>query len=160
MTKKIYDYIFAAVMAALSIYIFFTANAFPKAGMREGYGPGFYPMLLAVIIFLCAAIVFFKTIRDKKEDEKIPELAPKALVKPGIFFGIMVLFCVLLRPLGLLADAFLYLILSTRFLFKVKWLPSLILSIVVSVIVWFVFKVAMRVPFPDGTLWTLLGWGV
>ena len=146
-------------MIALSIYVMVTVSGYPKANIAQGYGPGIYPMLLAGVIMLCAIVVLIKTVIDKKPTEMIADLSLQALKKPAIFWLLLLGFCLLLKPLGLIVDGILYLFIGTKFVFKEKLIPSLIISVVVTMLIWAVFVVAMRVPFPSGTLWTTFGLG-
>ena len=159
MTRKLYDYIFSGLMIILSIYVFFTANNFPKTDISEGFGPGVYPMILAVVIFICAIFVLANAILDKKEDAKIKDLSLNSLKKPFALWICLVLFCVLLKPLGLIVDSILYLMLTMKLLFNVKLPKALLISLGVSLSIWAVFVFAMNVPFPTGTIWTLFGLG-
>jgi len=155
MRKKTYDYIFVAVMIALSLYVGITAYNYPRRDIVEGFGPGIYPMLIAAAIFILAIIQLVITIRSK-DNEKIPGLDLASLKMPAAFWGLLVLFCILLKTLGLLLDSFLYLLVTSRFLFKVKWRNAIITAVVVPIVLWLAFVYFMKVPFPRGTIWELI----
>jgi putative tricarboxylic transport membrane protein len=154
MTKKTFDFIFVAALTALSLYVGITAYRYPKTGIDQGYGPGIYPLILAVVIFLLAMVLLVTAIR-RQDDERIKDLDLASLKKPAVFWVVLLLFCVSLKTLGVLLSGFLYLLISARFLFRVKWLHALITAVVVPLVIWVTFAVAMRVPLPTGTIWNV-----
>jgi putative tricarboxylic transport membrane protein len=154
MTKKAIDFVFVGAMVALSLYVGITASRYPKADISEGFGPGIYPILLAVIIFLLAVLLLVITIR-KNDTAKVEGFDLASLKNPGAFWGLLLLFCLAMKPLGLLLSSFLYLVITTRFLFRVKWRNVLLTSVIVPAVVWAVFVLAVKVPFPTGTVWNL-----
>jgi hypothetical protein len=159
MTEKKYNYILSTVMIALSAYIFVTANKFPKTDIDQGFGAGVFPILLAVVIFLCAATILLQTIFDKTGSKKIDDLSPKNLKKPLIFWFLLIAFCVFFKIIGFLADAFIYMMVASVTLFKVKLWKAFLVSIFVPVLIWCVFSIVMHVPLPLGIIWVKLGLG-
>jgi hypothetical protein len=154
MRKKTYDYIFVAVMIALSLYVGITAYHFPRADIEEGFGPGIYPMIIAAAIFILAIIQLIITLKSK-DNEKIKGLDLVSLKMPAAFWGLLLLFCLLLKTLGLFLDSFLYILVTSRFLFKVKWKNAIITAVIVPLILWAAFDYGMKVPFPEGAIWEL-----
>jgi hypothetical protein len=159
MTGKKYNYILSAVMITLSAYIFITANKFPKTGIDQGFGAGVFPILLSAVIFFCAAIILLQTIFDKTENKKIDDLSLKNLKKPLVFWFFLITFCVLFKIIGFLADAFIYMMLASVILFRVKLWKAFLVSILVPALIWCVFSVVMHVPLPFGIIWVKLGLG-
>jgi putative tricarboxylic transport membrane protein len=154
MTKKAFDFVFVGAMMALSLYVGITANRYPKADITEGFGPGIYPILLAGVIFLLSVILLVITIR-KKGNEKVEGFDLASLKRPVAFWGLLLLYCLAMKPLGLLLSSFLYLAITTRFLFRVRWRTVILTSVLVPAVVWAVFVLAVNVPFPTGTVWNL-----
>ena len=159
MTQKRYNYVFSISMLILAVCVYYSADKFPKGTMRQGFGAGIYPMLLACVIAICALSVLVRTIYDKTPDKEIEELKLKNLKAPAAFFLLLMGFCILLRPLGLLLASFLYMFIGSKVLFKTKLWKSLLISIIVPSLVWAVFVLAMKVPFPSGHIWRVLGFG-
>ena len=154
MTKKAFDFVFIGAMMALSLYVGITAARYPRADISEGFGPGIYPILLVVIIFLLAVLLLVITIR-KNDTAKVEGFDLASLKNPAAFWGLLALFCLAMKPLGLLLSSFLYLAITTRFLFRVNWRNVLLTSVIVPAVVWAVFVLAVKVPFPAGTVWNL-----
>jgi putative tricarboxylic transport membrane protein len=154
MTKKAFDYAFVAAMVALSCYVGITALRYPQADIEEGYGPGIYPLILAIAIFLLAMLQLVFTIL-KNDNEKIKDFSLASLKNPAAFWGLLLLYCVSLKTLGILLSSFLFLLISSKFLFRVKWVSALATAVVAPLVVWAVFEVGMKVPLPFGTIWNL-----
>jgi hypothetical protein len=159
MTEKKYNYILSAIMIILSTYVFATANKFPKADISQGFGAGLYPMLLSAVIFFCAVVILIQTIFEKAINREIKDFTPKALKKPFIFWILLMFFCILLKPIGFLVDACIYLLVVCVVLFRVKLWKAILASIIVPGLIWLVFVVVMHVPLPVGIIWMQLGLG-
>ena len=155
MTKKTFDYLFVAIVVVLSLYVGITAFRYPQTGIEQGYGPGIYPLIIAGTIFLLAMVLLVTTIRSKNE-QRVKDIDIVSLKKPAAFWALLFLFCISLKTLGVLLSGFLYLFISARFLFNVKWYHALIAAVIVPLIIWAAFAVAMRVPLPTGTVWNFL----
>jgi len=144
-------------MTTLSAFIYFTADKFPKADITQGFGAGIYPMILSVVIFICAMIILVQSILDKGSDKDIEDLKFKNLRNPVIFWLLLLIFCALLKTLGLLLDSFLYLFIASTCLFGVKLKKALLISVAVPLMIWLIFVAAMNVPFPAGYIWEWVG---
>jgi putative tricarboxylic transport membrane protein len=66
------------------------------------------------------------------------------------FIGLLIVFGVLLKPLGFLPTALLFLIVSIKLLARKSWGYTLALSVGSLVIIWIVFRVVFTVLLPAG----------
>ena len=62
-------YVTLVIFAALAVFFFINARAFPEADTEGAIGSGYFRQLLSILLIIFCAISFFQTL--KKEDKKI-----------------------------------------------------------------------------------------
>ena len=130
-----------------------------KLGNFHTPGPGFLPFLSGGSLALFGLILTFLTTRTglgEKEDEKDQrELVHwdwKRLINPLFTLFILVVYILLLEPLGFLLTTFICLL----FLFKLsdpqKWLMPFVLSFTATALSYLLFSVWLQCQFPKGLI--------
>ena len=150
---KKFNYIFLTFVVSICAYVGITASGYPKQDLSVGYGPGFYPLLLiALILFLCA-ILLLQTIFGKKvATETVKSMDwNTTLKKPTIFLGIMIMFTILLRIVGLWIDVFLFLV-SAMLMMELSIKKAVLPAAITATVIYVIFVVMLKVPFPSGIL--------
>ncbi|NUB45246.1 tripartite tricarboxylate transporter TctB family protein [Fertoebacter nigrum] len=105
-------------------------------------GPGYFPLVLSVILVLLGAAVVVNA--TKQPGEPIGSLAARGMIyilPAPIFFGLTV------RGLGFVPSIFLTTFIACFASLKMKPLPALLLSVVVAVFSTLVFSYALGLPF-------------
>jgi putative tricarboxylic transport membrane protein len=110
-----------------------------------GVGPGFFPFWLSLILIILSILYLLNAI---KHVVSIHSIFPKnkALGEFLVIIGSMVLFVLLLEPIGFVAASALALIVLLYRSFT--WYMSLLLSVGISVIIFLIFAKALDVPLP------------
>lgn len=136
--KEIASIIF---LFAVSILFFLGAN-----GMKGD--SGLFPKILSGIIFVLTCIESISVMTNKtKESKKKEERSPKKLI---YIIALSVLYVVLIKPLGFSLSTFLFLA-GSMILLEVKNKKLAVLTpILTVVIIYFVFKVLLKVQIPVG----------
>jgi len=143
----------------LSLIIFACAvlihvQGFPS--LENGYpGPSLFPEVLAVLFIFCGIGLIIQGIRQR---EKILKFDLRNITLAGwlnIVFVLGTVLCYILfaEYAGFLIFSFVILIILMKWL-KVKMLPSLVMSIVVTLGIYVLFAKILLVPLP----WGLWGW--
>lgn len=193
--------IVAAALLVFGILVFILTKDWMKASYEMGFGPGFYPRLLAAILILLAIIMFIedrveekKKLRDQaaaspveprtteeptppdtsaeielsaedsflmpedsgfEQDEIASEEEPKSVLSqfkfPAIFFGMLILYTLLLDIIGFIADTAIFLFVGMMVL-KGKLLKSIIISILFTLTIYFLFGFLLKVRLPVGLI--------
>jgi hypothetical protein len=140
------NFIFAACMMLLSAVVTITVQEFPEGGYSEGFGPGFYPLILAVVILGLSLVLIYETIRSKNKEAI--GLTINQLRMPAFLTIAIIVFSVLLHYIGFLIDSVLFLFV-TMVLLKTKPKLALSLSIIFTVVIYVLFKLVLKVPLPE-----------
>ena len=117
--------------------------------------PGFYPRLLSIILGVLSVILFIGSIgKTDEEGAKILQ-TPKAVFLFLSTVLMLVLFPLVLKLLGFAAASFIFLfvlifILTENSLKRI--VPIIIISAGLSGIMFTVFKLILKIPFPSGIL--------
>ncbi len=193
--------IVAAALLVFGILVFFLTKDWMEASYEMGFGPGFYPRLLAAILILLAIIMFIedrveekKKLKDKATaspeeaktaDEATPPVMPAETVTagdgshlmpeepdsaeneiplkeepqsvfsqfkfPAIFFGMLILYTLLLNLIGFIADTAIFLF-GGMMVLKGKLLKSLIISVLFTLTIYFLFGYLLKVRLPVGLI--------
>ena len=154
MLKKYGDFIAGLCGLAFSVYLFISGY---QIGLNEGkmFGAGFLPKLVAVGLFICCAILAVRGYRTMRTTEV--EVSPYKKNYMGAFgiFILMVLYAVCLKPIGFVICSAVFLftaiLMATR---RENWRPLfyLVLTVVLVLAVYFVFKGIFGIRLPNGLL--------
>ncbi|MGI6084773.1 MAG: tripartite tricarboxylate transporter TctB family protein [Acetivibrionales bacterium] len=179
-TKKITSY---AVVIALLIFaaaIFFLTKDWAPGTYEIGYGAGYYPRMLTIVLIVLTALLFIEDrVKERKnqkaseisvsaEDSRSEEIEPYSettvssedeqqfswsnLKYPAIFLGMMVLYTALLNTLGFIVDTILFLV-SGMMVLKGKLHYAIIISVLFTLVIYFLFANLLKVQLPTGIIW-------
>lgn len=130
----------------VALGLFFAGFALDyQMGTAAKMGPGYFPFWLGVILAILGAIVGISSLSHRAEKADIPKLDVKIT---GVILGNVVLFGILLRPLGLYVSAFLLVVLSSMASHEFKWKVAIINGICLTVAIHLIFIVGLGLIFP------------
>lgn len=138
---------FAVILTLASLYLFY--DAYGISGFEALSAPGAIPMATTCVMAVSALIIALRTAPlPRVTNETI-----KADIMPVLviaFVALLTVFGVLLKPLGFLPTALLFLIVSIKLLARKGWGYTLAVSVGSLVIIWIVFRVVFTVLLPAG----------
>ena len=115
-------------------------------GVSARPGPGYFPLLLSVIMAILGAIVLFKSLTIETEDgDPIGAFAWRPLL---VIVGAIVVFGAALTPLGLVVTVPLLIIITSFAGDEFKWRGVLINSAVLTLGAWFIFVWGLKLTIP------------
>jgi hypothetical protein len=118
-----------------------------------GPGPAFLPFWLGLVMALLALAMLVRNLKDKNAGEAwLPE--GKARRRVVAVIGITILFVVLLKVLGMVVASALYLAVLMRYLERNPWPLTAAVALGAAGVNYLVFAYWLKVPFPEGILWT------
>lgn len=140
---------FALFLGATSLYLLW--DAYGIAGFSALSSPGAVPMATTFVMAITALIVALRTLRlPKVETETIGrDILPPMVI---LFIGFLIAFGLLLKPLGFVLTAALFLIVSIKVLAQRGWGYTLAVALGTLVLIWIVFRVVFTVLLPAGLL--------
>lgn len=151
---KINDAIFGLVLAILGALVLFTVQSFPRIPGQQ-VGPGLFPGLIATGIFICGVVLMARGWRQRKATPwVIPGewvRSPRHVMGFAVLVGSVVFYIFAAEKLGFLPTA--VLILTAMFyVLRVPLGKSLLVAVITTLVIHFMFYKLLRVPLPWGIL--------
>jgi putative tricarboxylic transport membrane protein len=138
----------------LAVGVFFAVGGILlKLGTLRSPGPGFLPLMMASLLIAFSLFVLVKGLVNPGALLKGVQWRSQAVLVVAVF-----LYGLLLGFAGFLLSTFvlLFVVFGLFSEGKRKWPKALFYAAVTALIGWLVFSVALKVPFPRGTLMSLL----
>jgi putative tricarboxylic transport membrane protein len=150
---KLNDAVFGALLLALGALVLFAIQGFPKIP-GQPVGPALFPGLIASGLCVCGLLLVVRGLRQPRQ----PWLVFDDWVRSGrhraalvVLIGSVIFYIVASGWLGFLPTALLILLAMFRVL-QVKPVLSLVVAVIATLGVHFVFYKLLRVPLPWGLL--------
>ncbi|RMO96336.1 putative Membrane protein TctB [Pseudomonas syringae pv. philadelphi] len=142
--------IFAAILLMACAGLALMAWPYQATFSYEPVGPRAFPLL---ILGLMGVGLLYMLIRPTAivHTEEEPALDRQTLIKIGVCIVLLLIFAGLFEPLGFILSSILIGIPMAR-LYGGRWLPSIVVVILMSVGLYLLFDKAMDVPLPLGLL--------
>ena len=147
------DRVTAALLLAFSIA--FSAGALKNYQWWGSGGPGsaFMPFWLGVVMALLALMMLIRSLKQQHAGEAwLPR--GEGLRDMLVVLAVTVAFVALLNVTGMVVGTALYLAVLVRYLGKHRWWVTLAIALAAALFNWLVFVHWLRVPMPEGMLWT------
>ncbi len=138
MIKDQRDFFAGLLFVAFGAFFCFYSVAHYPLGSASRMGPGYFPMLLGSFLMVLGAAIAFKALvfRPTEDDGKITAIDWRTVI---IILGSVLIFALLLRPAGLIPATFVMVFLSGFANRDFKWVQTIVLSLVMSIVVWLIF---------------------
>jgi len=114
-------------------------------GTSARMGPGYFPFWLGVCLAILGAVVALGALSPKAAETKVERFDFKILL---IIIGSVIMFGVLLRPLGLYLSLFLLVLISSLASYQFSWRVALLNAIFLVVFCWLAFIKGLSLIFP------------
>jgi hypothetical protein len=159
------DLITAGFLILVGGVVLFDALRLGIGWSTDGPKSGFFPFWLAVVLLLCAGVVFIRAWRRHTDRAFVTraQLIPVAkVVIPVVAFilltsGIKLGDRTVLPGLGLYVAAALYLAVYMRWVGRHRWVTVVVLAVAIPVVTFMIFEKWFVVPMPKGPLEDWLG---
>jgi len=162
---KIGSIVFAGLMLAVGIIYESMALNMPRGSLAYP-GPGLFPMAIGIFMIATALGCLLQEVLPRKKGENAAAAAPakadaaepdeRNAVKIVQLTALMVGYIFLLKPLGFPLAICAFLALSIRIFGYRKWLPTLAMAAVITLISYVAFVVWLQVALPLGILEDIL----
>ncbi len=144
--ERITGMIFILIGVADMIYSVFTLSL----GNFHKPGPGFFPLLCGLVLVIFSAIWIF-TKKEGDEEEK-PFWEKGQWVKPLIAVVVITVYGAIMEDVGYLLSTFVFLLAWQIFIEREKWVRTLLISVIGTITMYFLFIYLLGVPLPEGIL--------
>lgn len=136
-------YIMEIIFIIVGIISVFTGLTKHKFWIEKVPGGGFMPVVIGTLLIILSALIVLK--KDQKAKVK---LSKKELI-PIIA---MIILLILTKVIGLLPSLLIIVLGMLRFVENYSWKNSIIISVVLMAIIYAVFSLWLKVPFPRGII--------
>ena len=130
------------------------------AGIELGFNLAFYPRLLGWVIFIISSIILLEQLskRDEKDDTGTQAVQPfrngALLKRMGGSVLLIIGYVSLISIVGYLLLTPIFLFAFIGFLGNKNWIMAIIVSILLTGVVYFLFWILLYIPLPEGILIT------
>jgi len=125
---------------------FFTGFASSYSmGTAAKMGPGYFPFWIGLLQIILGAVVIISSMRNSTAEERIARFDLKSLV---LVLGAVVLFGLLLKPLGLALTLFILIAVSSLASHEFSWKATVANAIVLISLCFAVFVWGLKLQFP------------
>ena len=140
--------ILAALCILLGIGVIAVSSTYPTA---ESYGtgvpgPGLWPMAIAIVLLACSAMLLYNTWRMKPEKNTDIDLFGPGPKRAYISMAILVVYVLLLEPLGFIIATTILEFIFIRWFSKKSYVVSFVIAAAVTAVVYGIFQLVLNVP--------------
>lgn len=123
----------------------------PEGAESTSLSPNFFPLLAAAVILLLSLTYTVSEVRGflqrpAKPTSEAP--AHSSVGRVGVAFASMVLYTVAIGIFGFLASSAAFLLFFVAFLGSKRWMVTMGIAVVASLLIYFLFAYVMKVPLP------------
>lgn len=134
----------------LSAWVFWKSYAYRHTVIYI-YGPNFFPQILAIFTAVCAIILIIRALQGKALSYK-DRIDGQGFVRMLVAIAMCIGYLLLMQVIGFAMSTFVFLFALMTFLRQKGWVSRTISSVVVSLIVWAIFRYFLVIPIPEGML--------
>ena len=142
--------IFASVLLLACVGLALMAWPYQAAFSYEPVGPRAFPLLMLGLMGVALLYMVFRPAPIKHSEDE-PPLDRETLTKIGICVLLLLVFAGLFEPLGFILSSILIGIPMAR-LYGGRWLPSIVVTTLMTIGLYLLFDRLMDVPLPLGLL--------
>lgn len=160
--KSIFNFDHIVALCSILIALFLIHNEYnmPNPIIRQTIGPSFVPIAILVALIFSALLILFTSLRTNRK----PEGADSAPAEPPtetsagqykvmamIVLGLLV-YAIILVPVGFIISTTILILWQAQVFERGKWIRNLVVSILFSILVYYIFVHILEVMLPVGIL--------
>lgn len=154
MNSKRIDIGVGSALSLFSVIVFLYADQYSMERLSQ-YGPDFFPKALAVIM-LCFSVklIVDASVRGKFQKD-METIDRKGFIRSAITLGIAIVYLLTMQLLGFLISTILFLYVLMTYIGHKGKLVRLLASVGVSLVVFGIFVLFLKIPLPEGIFFNL-----
>ena len=137
---------FGLGVVALGVGYFILAQGLPVR-TASGPGPGLFPLIVSVVLFVTGAIAAWK---PEAEIGIVAEEAPPSRFAVVQVFAALLVFSLIFQRVGFLISG-VFVMIAVLKAFNTRWLPTLLISLVSVVSIYLLFVPLLGLTLPRGS---------
>jgi putative tricarboxylic transport membrane protein len=157
LTHSVMDAITAAVIFAVGVVVMVDNYKIGAGWASDGPESGYFPFRIGVLLCLASLVVLFRSLVGKHKNHEV--FVTWARFKPVLLVLLPTAVYVLaIQFLGIYVASTIFIATFMRVMDKSSWLKTLLVSIGVNVLLFWMFEMQFSVPLPKGPLEALFGY--
>ncbi len=125
-------------------------------GPLDNPGPGFFPRIIGLIFIVINSLQLLLSLRKRTEKNRLStllqDLQVRGIILAGMMVGIVITYLIVLDTVGFLIASPLLVFSLAWVMGGRNWMANLVLGVVSSGVIYWLFWTIMRVPIPAGFL--------
>jgi putative tricarboxylic transport membrane protein len=155
-----FDCLFAIVAIPVAVFMIIVSYNAPRPEILQKIPPHLWPVGLLSLLILCFVVLFIQTITEKRQPAASADLSSPAAdfqwYRKPVMSGVLtilglVLYGVLLQPVGFIICTSVLVIYQARILQRGKWVRNCVSAVIFSVATYFTTKLLL-IQLPAGLL--------
>ena len=148
MNSKRIDIGVGSTLSFFSVVIFLYSNQY-KVGNVTQYGPNFFPQILSVIMLFLSLMLIVNAVKGKSEKD-LESIDKTGFIRSSITLGIAITYLIIMQFLGFFIATVLFLYVLMTFIGHKGKLVRIISCLGVTIVVYGIFYLFLKVPLPGG----------
>jgi len=145
------NFIASGVFTAFAIFIITISSKYPPSNHGVP-GPGMFPIIIASLIIVSAIALVVVTVKSRAIDDTEVDLKSKNIINVYITMTGLIIYLLLLPIVGFVSTTFVMLLLYVKWFSKRSWWKCIIISLVFTLAIFFLFGTVLNVPMRFGLL--------
>ena len=148
-TRKPGEVIFTLALTLGSVFLFW--QSYQISGFSSLSSAGALPIAASVVMVISSSIALIKTMKlpINSEIRFFRHIMPPIV---GVVIALIVLFAIMLEPIGFIISALVFLFLGVTFLQRSSILFTTVITLVCLISVYFIFRIIFQVVLPEGII--------
>jgi hypothetical protein len=144
------DSFVAIILFIFSLGVGIQASRYPIGSGLKRVGPGFFPLVIAILLGALSVALLVKSIIHSEKGDK--PIWPEQFLSLIVIMVAVFAYGFLLEYLGFPLNTFLFSFALFKYEYPHKWLLPFIGGLTTSIFSFFIFKMWLNVSFPHGIL--------
>jgi hypothetical protein len=141
------------ILIGLALYYLYLSAEYPYMAAQGVPGPGMLPTILGICLFVLSLAYTVRSWLRAETKKKFWTGDIPALSTCLVFY---LAYVVSIKWLGFLLANFFFGVITLKYLFRLRWLPTLFYSLILTVVFHIGFHSLLGVPLPHGLSWKIL----
>lgn len=148
----------AVLCLVISAFAIIVAQGFPPSQQQGVPGPAVWPILISVLLAVCAIWLLVESIISKKaQDNKSLGIWTNGSKRVYISMSILIIYFLITPTLGFLISTSVMMLIFIKWFSKKSIFVSLLISLVITGIIYLIFKNFLNVPLDFGIFSSIVG---
>ncbi|MCR2808014.1 tripartite tricarboxylate transporter TctB family protein [Paenibacillus soyae] len=148
--NKTFDRYASIVFLLLGIGFMWQSAGISSSAYGSTVGPNIFPFGLGLALVLLSIRLFYEVLKTKSAERQKEQLDYKRFL---LIFGAAVLYAFFLEAIGYVIGTFAFLLFAFQTIERGKWLRSVLIAALFSILVYVVFVVLLEGSMPGFPVW-------